>query len=197
MQDLIASYLFKNKKCPLPTVGSLSVVESHAVADYGEISIIPPVPSIQFSSKAEPASDFIHFIADQKKTTNEEALNAVKEFCFKLSRLDVHTEVPIASAGKFYINSSGSLQFKQTHLPGSFFPSVNAERVVHPNDSHKMLVGDTHTTTSIMTDFFNEEEISIRNRWWLWAILLFIIAACLIMFYLNDQNSNELFGVAH
>lgn len=196
MQDLIASYLFKNKKCTLPAVGTLSIVDGNAVADYGEMRITAPSPAIQFIEKEERSNDFVNFIANQKNTTTEEALLKLKEFCRKLRYMDVHTEVSVTGAGKFYINSAGTLQFKQTKLPEAFIPTVIAERVIHPDDSHDMLVGDKQTTTSVMSEYFNEEEISPRNRWWLWAIILFILSAAIILFYLNDANSNEAFGIA-
>jgi hypothetical protein len=196
MQDLIASYLFKNKKCPLPAVGTLSIIDGNAMADYGEMKIAAPVPSIQFSEKEEPVNDFVNFIAAQENTTTEDALSKLKEFCRKLRYMDVHTEVPLTDAGKFYISSTGSLQFKQTKLPEAFIPGVTAVRVIHPDDSHYIVVGDKHTTTSAMSEYFSEEEISTRNRWWLWAIILFIRGGAIIFFYLNDTNRNEAFGIA-
>ncbi|MEO7047315.1 MAG: hypothetical protein ABI091_18580 [Ferruginibacter sp.] len=196
MQDLIASYLFKNKKCPLPAVGTLSIVDGNAVADYGEMKIAAPAPVIQFAEKEEPVNDFVNFIATQKSITTEDALSKLKEFCRKLRYMDVHTEVPVTCAGKFYISSAGTLEFKQAKLREAFIPTIIAERVIHPDDSHNMLVGDKQTTTTIMSEYFSEEEISPRNRWWLWAIILFILAAAIILFYLNDTNSNEAFGIA-
>ncbi|MEO5942610.1 MAG: hypothetical protein ABIP30_04170 [Ferruginibacter sp.] len=196
MQDLIASYLFKNKKCPLPTVGTLSIVDGNAIADYGEMKIAAPAPLIQFTEKEGPVDDFVNFITAQKNTTTDEALSKLDEFCRRLRNMDVYTEMPLNDAGKFYMSSAGSLQFKQTKLRISFIPEVTAERVIHPDDSHEMLVGDKHTTTSLMSEYFSEEEISPRNRWWIWAIILFVLTVAIILFYLNDTNSNDAFGIA-
>ncbi|MEP6712532.1 MAG: hypothetical protein ABJA37_08960 [Ferruginibacter sp.] len=196
MQQLITSYLFKNKNCPLPEVGTLHIIEGNAVSAFGEIKITAPVAEIQLSTNEIPASHFIKYIAAKKNITIDDAAQRLGQYCQKLNQIQEGTELPLTGAGTFYVTNDGSLQFKPTPVAGVFFPAVAAERIIHPNDSHAMLVGDTHTTNTVMSDFYNEGEAKPRSRWWLWAIALAVLAAMLLVIYFNDKNSNASFGNA-
>ena len=63
MEDLIELYLFKNKKCPLPEIGTLQITETNAVAWYAEKRIEAPIAAIKLIEPVMPAEDFIGFIA--------------------------------------------------------------------------------------------------------------------------------------
>ncbi|HNJ30135.1 MAG TPA: hypothetical protein PLQ40_14340, partial [Ferruginibacter sp.] len=60
--------------------------------------------------------------------------------------------------------------------------SVTAERVIHPNAEHSMLVGDRETTNTVMTEYLSAGEIT-PNRWWIWAIILAAAALLALLFY--------------
>lgn len=196
MTDLIISYLYKNKKCPLPSVGSLHIIDANAVSLFGEVKIAAPVPVVQFSTKEMPCTHLINYITTQKNISVDDAIARLNEYCKMLKEMDADAELPLGNAGKFYMNAGGTLQFKQAEIPVSFMPMVTAQRIIHPNDSHKMLVGDTQTTNTVMSEFFNEEEIRPVKRWWIWAILLFVLVAVLLVIYYNDKNRNAAFGNA-
>ncbi|MBS1496281.1 MAG: hypothetical protein JSU03_01330 [Bacteroidetes bacterium] len=195
MQDIIVSYLFKNKNCPLPSVGALCLTEGNASADFGNMKIEAPAAKILYSAEEVPVTDFVNYIAYKKNINKDEALLALKEFCRKIKYLHPGEKILLEAAGRFHKDSSGTLQFEQSDFPKAFAPDVFAQRVIHPNDSHQMLVGDTQTTTGKMTELL-KDEISPTNRWWIWGILIFILAAAIILFYLNDANSNAAFGIA-
>ena len=196
MQDLITTYLFKNNKCPLPTVGALHIIEGNATSLFGEIKIAAPVPDIQFGEKEIPPADFIKYIASQKNISVDEAAMRLHEYCETLKQIEDGIQLLLGEIGKFYMTSDGNLQFKKAQIPAAFMPAVTAERIIHPNDSHAMLVGDTQTTNTVMSDFFNEEELQPKNPWWIWAIILFVLAAIVILIYYNDKNSNATYGNA-
>jgi hypothetical protein len=46
-----------------------------------------------------------------------------------------------------------------------------------------------------MTEFFNEVPVK-KDRWWIWAIVLGVIAITLILIYLNDGTASSHFGNA-
>ena len=196
MTDLIISYLYKNKKCPLPSVGSLHIIDANAVSLFGEVKIAAPVPVVQFSTKEMPCTHLINYITSQKNISVDDAIARLNEYCKMLKDIDADAELPLGNAGIFFMDAGRTLQFKQAEIPGSFMPMVTAQRIIHPNDSHKMLVGDTQTTNTVMSEFFNEEEIRPVKRWWIWAILLFVLIAVLLVIYYNDKNRNAAFGNA-
>jgi hypothetical protein len=196
MQELVTSYLLINKKCPLPMVGSLVVTDGNAVSHFGEMKIAAPVPHIQLNINEIAATDFVNYIASQKNIAYNEAKQNLDAFCNRIKTLKPNDEFPVQSIGKFYVDGSGKLQFKNVQLSPAFLPITNAQRVIHPNSSHEMLVGDTQTTSFAMTEFYTESDKRLPSRWWIWAIILFAIAALVFVIYLNDKNSNQLFGIA-
>ena len=59
MHHLIASYLFQNKTCPLPGLGTLSINTSAAEADFTIKQIAAPKPVIQFDDKGKRTKETI------------------------------------------------------------------------------------------------------------------------------------------
>ena len=196
MQHLITAYLFKNKKCPLPSVGALHIAEGNATSFFGEVKIAAPMPAIHFSTTEIPAAHFIKYIALQKNISVDDAALKLNEFCKPLQFMEADKEVALGDAGKFFTAADGILQFAPIEIPTGFLPPVTAQRIIHPNHSHAMLVGDTQTTNTEMSGYFSEEQILPKKRWWLWALLLMVLAALLIIIYYNDKKHNAAYGNA-
>ena len=196
MEALLINYLFINKKCPLPGVGALHLINTHASSAIGEMKITAPAPAIRFSQTEIPAPHLIHYIATQKIISIDESITALNNYCNRLNSLEADSELPLEGAGKFFINADGNLRFTQTDINAAFVPVVKAQRVIHPNETHSMLVGDTQTTNTVMSDFYNEEEVKPRQRWWIWALVIFAVAVIVLLIYFNDKNRNGSFGNA-
>lgn len=197
MENLISSYLLQNRVCPLPTIGTLHIDDGNAILDAGEKKITAPKPFIRFHSHELPADDLLNYIAFQKNITTENASGLLSEYCTRLQNLDEFTEVSLENAGSFYIDTDGKLLFKSIDLPADYFPDVSAERVIHPDSSHAILVGDRETTNTVMTEFYNEEIPVRKSKWWIWPILLFVAALAVIIIYFNDRNYSSTFGNAN
>jgi len=193
MEELITTYLFQNKTCPLPGVGSLSIGDRTASYVLGEKQMHPPLPYISFSPVERPADDFIKYVSVRTGTSAEEAIRKLENYCSKLNNLDAYAEMEIPFAGKFYVDVEGSLIFKQIHFPEAFLPPVIAEKIIHPESTHTILVGDKESNSALMTEFYKEAEPVKKYRWWIWAFILFLIAATAILVYLNN-NSVGFFG---
>lgn len=190
MQQLIAQYLFNNKHCSLPGLGTLSVVTKNAASDFVNKQLLSPIPAVSFSPEETDADGFVNYVATKENTTFGESSLQVNDY-IKLLKQGKH----IKGIGQFFVNASGSIEFKTDEiLPGLLQP-VKAERVIHPEAEHQILVGDKETTNTQMTEFFNEEPL-IKDRWWIWAIVLGAIGIAAILIYLNDSSSNNLFGIA-
>ncbi len=196
MEALLINYLFINKKCPLPGVGALHLVNTNASSAIGEMTITAPAPAIRFNNSEIPATHLIHYIATHNGISIDESITTLNNYCNRLNSLEADSELPIEGAGKFFVDADGNLDFTQTELNASFLPVVKAQRVIHPNESHSILVGDTQTTNTVMSDFYNEEEVKPRQRWWIWALAIFAVAVMVLLIYFNDKNSNGSFGNA-
>ncbi|RYY69930.1 MAG: hypothetical protein EOO13_08060 [Chitinophagaceae bacterium] len=193
MEKLLASYLFTYKICPLPTVGSLIIQPGAAVAEHSEKTMLPPVPVIQFSSKEVSPDDLLKYISRQKNIDVQQASDLLSSYCDRLLQMQPYEEIQLGTAGNFYSTEDGQLHFKYAQLPASFLPKVAAERVIHPEATHDMLVGDTQTNTSSMAEYLEVKEVASRPKW-VWAAIFLGTAAVLALtiFVLNQKGGNPL-----
>ena len=196
MEELISLYLFKNRKCPLPEIGTLHLTESNAVAWYADKRIEAPQPGIKLNDTVVNPDDFIHFIAQRKNINNEEASNSLRQFCRHLYSMDAFGETKLPNTGKFYVNSEGNLVFKALELPAALHPQVIAERVIHPVASHDMMVGDKQTTTTEMAAYYTETESAKSSKWWIWALAFALLGSGTLAWYIYNEGYSGLFGNA-
>lgn len=189
MQQLIASYLFQNRVCPLPGFGTLSVQQSGAVPDFTNHLIAPPEPSILFSDKELNAAGLISYIAIRNKTTEPEAEQQLRNFCEGIkAAIAKTTKAALPGIGYFYIDEHDNTIFEQVRLPLVFRKPVEALRVIHPNAEHSILVGDKETTNTQMTEYYSEEEPK-KNRWWVWAIVIAALSVLALISYSASSNA--------
>ena len=192
MHDLIASYLFQNKTCPLPGLGNLSVTTTGAQSDFSNNVIIPPVSSIQFTPGETDTASLLTWLANKTNSDKQEASSALDNFCDQLKN---NSGSNLDGVGNFVVNSNGEINFVPIELPGAFTQPVTAERVIRLDAQHEMLVGDKQTTNIAMTEYLNEESPK-KDRWWIWAIVLGAVSLSLIFLYAADKNASAEFGNA-
>ena len=194
MHHLIASYLFKNKTCPLPGLGTLRVVMGKAEVDFLNTAIKAPVPAIIVEKNENDASSLLDYIAVKTNCTVLETIDKLGQFCNNLKAATIANQPALLEGvGSFFTDSSGKINFRSSPLPAVFFQPVKAERVIHPQAVHQMLVGDKETTNTVMTEYFSETPVK-KKRWWIWAIVLGALALLAILLYLNNENVSSLFG---
>ena len=185
MQDLITSFLIQSKECRLRDVGKFRVVTTAAKADIANKQIIPPAVEIVFSSREEKISDgLVKYISDKKNIPLAQAQEEVKKWCADAkSKLKKGEEIVLEPLGVLKKGASGN---EFIHYPNNriqFFEPVVAERVIHQNATHAMLVGDKETTSSAMNDYYHEEETQKSNAWKIFAIVLLVIGLFLLFLH--------------
>ena len=190
MEKLLTAWLYDYKSCPIPSVGTLLLQPGFAKILPGENSMKAPVPFIELSKKESSTYTLLNFIAAQKQITAPEAESLLQQFSDSLQQLKAYQELPLSAAGSFYMDANRSLHFKSVQLPVAYFPEVDAERVIHPDASHSMLVGDNHTNTTAMTEFL-QEEIVVKSKWWIPAIILGLLGATVILFYYSSHPISQ------
>ena len=196
MHDLIASYLFQNKSCPLPGLGNLSVTTSGARPDFSNNVIGAPNSSIQFEAAEADAGSLLNWIAGKTNADQQAAGSALQNFCDGLKNAAALSDgANLDGIGNFAVDSNGDIKFVPIELPQHFAQPVPAERVVRLHAEHDMLVGDKQTTNIAMTEYLNEESPK-KDRWWIWAIVLGAISISLILLYTADKNASADFGNA-
>lgn len=185
MHQVIASYLFQNKLCPLPGFGTLSVQSLSAQADFTNHLIKPPVSFIHFENRETHTNGLLAYIAVTAGLSVNEAAAALNHFCENLKKeIAGHSQAHLSGIGNFFVDNNGNMLFKQQELPAVFATPVFAERVIHPHASHAILVGDKETTNMMMKDYYSEET-EIKDRWWVWAIVLGVVSILIIVLFLT------------
>lgn len=196
MDQLIAAYLFQHHHCPLGPLGSLSVLISGATSNITERMIAAPQPLVRFSAVPADTAPLARFIGSLTHEDQEAVNTALDRYISGLrQQLDAGQSVQLGLVGEWYTDPRGELQFRQIAVPGALLPDVKAERVIHPDAAHNMLVGDKETTTTVMTEYFNETPAA-RNRWWIWALLVAAAAIAIIIIYMNNNHASSFFGNA-
>lgn len=194
MHRLIASYLFQNKTCPIPGLGTLFIHHLAAEVDFTNKRIAAPKPVIQFENKETDAAGILDYIAGSTNGNNYEVTEALDHFCDQLkNKMLNQTNAKLEGIGNFMADANGHIVFQQEELPKGFSQPVFAERVIHPKSEHHILVGDKETTNTVMTEFLNEPNVA-KNRWWIWAIVLGTISLLLFLIYFTENNGTYPFG---
>ena len=197
MQQLLANYLFQYKNCPLPQIGTLHLQTAAAASEIGTQKINPPLNNIFFSKEEIESTNLAAFIAANKNISVDEAAYQLKNISQEIINLKEGRQFSFAGIGTFSKTQNDHLTFSQVQTDLSYAQPVYAERVIHPDDSHAILVGDKETDRNTMTEFFTETESVKKSKWWIWAAALFLISIIMIIIYLNNKNHNSFFDSSH
>ncbi len=185
MQELITSYLVQKKVCSLPLLGSFRIKTKPAELDIANKQIFPPTDEILFNENAgnNVVPDLIEYVSNLLHISAEEAEEKTASWCSE-------TKQKLNSGEKIIFDSVGSLQkdavgniFFQRNKQDNFYEPVIAERVIHENEEHAVLVGDKETTSSVMNEFYREEVVATKSTWKIWAIVLLAISLVVLFFH--------------
>jgi nucleoid DNA-binding protein len=194
MHHLIASYLFQNRTCPLPGLGTLTIHTNRAETNFTNQLITAPEPVVQFKDSETNATGLLNYIARKTNSNTDEVTEALHRFCNNIkNEISLHAKASLGSIGNFIADSNGNIIFKQSVLHEAFLQPVTAERVIHPKAEHTMLVGDKETTNTVMSEYFNETPAT-KDRWWVWAIVLGVIGLLIVLYYFSGTNVISSFG---
>ena len=180
----------------MPGLGNLSLTAGEANADFTNKIINAPIASINFVPGETNATGLLSFVATRTNSDTYEATEALDHFCDNLkNKITLHSSARLEGVGNFFVNSNGDINLEPAQLPQELLQPVTAERVIHPQAEHSILVGDKETTNTLMTEYFNEET-AVKDRWWIWAIVLGLIGLTILLIYFNDADSSAQFGNA-
>jgi len=193
MQDLITSFLVQTKECSLPAIGRFKMVTTPVEVDVANKEIVPATEKIIFNAKPDHASEgLIKYISYKKNITEKEAEEQLESWCQSVKeKLDAGQKINLESIGTLHESASGSIYF-ETQKTFNYFEPVPAERVIHKDAEHAVLVGDRETTSSVMNQFLQESEKVKKPVWKIIAIVLLAIALILLFihFYFNSFSQS-------
>jgi hypothetical protein len=191
MDYLIEHFLLSQHVCPIPGVGTLRLQRRAPIAHFGENKMVAPVPFIELESLSSNETDFLNFIKGSLGVEKEAAMNLLKDLSDEIIKMDGDTKFPIGKLGVICKDESGKFTFLSTDLPEYLLPSVKLNRVVHPNATHSVRVGDHEHSNQFMTELLSEKEIIRKEKWWIAAsFLLFLgLAGLFYSMFLSPQKN--------
>ncbi len=193
MQDLIASYLIQSKECHLPLLGNFTIMQVPALLDIANKKIVPSTDEIIFSEMENYLSEGLkNYVSNLYNVSGYEAEERINNWC-------LDAKIKLDSGGKINFNSVGTLQkspvgniFFQSQKPINFYEPVTAERVIHKNAEHAVLVGDKETTSVVMNEFYREDASTSKEKSWkIWAVILSVICLLALLFYFSSHKFSE------
>lgn len=186
MEALIAQYLLENRECRLSEIGLLKMKYKPAEWDVIQKLMYPPKQEIVFTEDGSVHdSGFSEFLASLKNIPIAEAEKQYYEFCKAAAeKIKEGRSLELPALGFLQKNVEGKIVFVAAEKP--LLKPVSAERVIHKDKSHAMVVGDKKTTTSRMTEYLEERDDS-RQRWWIAPVILAVIAIGGLIYHFSSH----------
>jgi len=190
MYAILNKYLFLNKSIPVPGLGTICMESLPATIDASTRTISPPVYRFRFDKFFDsPDKDLFTYLSEQQDISDYEALRQYNDFAYSLrDRLNYFREAPWEGLGMLKKDDMGEIHFDSTISTPGFLQPVPAEKVVHANAKHTLLVGDRERTNREMSDWFAEEPVHGNRLWWMVALIAGIAAALIIMFHFSSRG---------
>lgn len=189
MQSIITSYLLQSGECSLEHIGTILFTSKPAVLDIARKQILPPASEITFTEGATQSSPgLIKYVAQKKGYSADVAESILSGFCTEWKeRLDAGEPFVFETFGSLQKNGAGSIFFKNDN-GYEFLKPVIAERVIHENAAHSVLVGDREIAFKMTPEYEIEEPLIKRSMWWIWAVVLAAIGLVVIIYHFSDQT---------
>ncbi|MEO8109755.1 MAG: hypothetical protein ABI594_06990 [Ginsengibacter sp.] len=175
MQRIITSYLVQKKECNLPGIGDFKINIASAQLDVANKKMFPPTAEIIFTEgDVNLRKDLVKYIANQQNVDEQQAAENITRWCHNvIESLDAGGKVIFESIGSLQKNPAGNI-FLRSMNENRLYEAVTAERVVHKDEEHAVLVGDRQTTSAAMSEYYKAETVFERKiSWKIWAIVLF------------------------
>ena len=196
MKEILLKYLLQYQQLGLPGIGFLQLYIRASQTDIVNRRILPPSPSSRMTSEVPvPAEhDQVRFISRTMQVAEDVAERQLQDFCTAALE-GIKKGVPLEweGFGRIRKGIAGDMTFELTSKTVFAFPPVTAERVIRTNAEHTIQVGDTEKTNTEMVELLqveSSEPAQKKSRWWIWAILLFLVGAGILAMYVYQHNGH-------
>lgn len=196
MENLIASYIIQAGHCSIPSLGTFNMRHSSARNDVANKQILPPESGVDFSESQNGLSPgLVDYVVGKYDCSTDTAQEMLRNWTASECReIGEGRQCTLPLLGKLYQDEDGIIVFEENINSGIFQP-VKAEQVVHTHESHAMLVGDRESNTEEMNSLLNRQEPVVKYRWWIAALMLFLVGLLLLAMYLSGSKPSQyLFG---
>ena len=185
MHEYLYKYLALNQKLTIPGVGSFIAEMEPAKLNFVERSVHSPLPLIKFTTdNTNSANDFCRFLAKEINIDEADAAGKFDAFSDEIKNsLNKNKSVALPGIGILTLQFGDTYSFTSQENIQSFFPHLNAERVIRKNTGHNLIVGEKEKTSAQMhEELLHDKEIR-KDRWWIYAMVLAVIGVASIVIY--------------
>lgn len=165
---------------PLPGLGTLRVQEVPAGYEVAEKQFLPP--AYRFSLEAEETDSprpLFDWISHSLSIGENEAIEFLNDFANQIKNDLSQTKRSIWNGvGTFKKDLAGAISFQSELINPFGLGPLSAEKVIHSNASHTMLVGDQERTSEEMTAWLEGEE---TKRDWPMIIAWILLGISLLL----------------
>lgn len=189
MHKLITEYLLQSDACSLPPLGAFTKTFNSAKIDGVNKLIYPPYQNFQFQNIEQPLSRaLVEFVSYRSHTEFSSATADVESFLKEeAQRIKDGNQLCFDNVGCLHIDDSGTIVFASEKVE-LMLPVLPAEKIIHKDASHNVLVGDRETTTQVMKNYYTEKPVKTYASWKLWAAILFTIGLIIIIASLYNKG---------
>ncbi len=190
MEKIITSYLVQKKECSLPGIGHFRINTRPADLDIANKQLHPPTDEIIFKEEeVHLRNDLVGYVSMQKNIHENNAAENINNWCGTIKdKLEAGEIIYFEPIGSLQKNSAGNIFF---HKKNEFllYDIMPAERVIHKNEEHSVLVGDKETTSAVMNEFYKEDVVIKKKPWWkIWSIILFLLPLLILIIHFSGHN---------
>lgn len=189
MYATLYKYLALNKNLNIPGLGNFSITETPATLQFTDKKLHAPQTSIGFTQVVHPTNNhFYTFLSREWSVDKVIAIRMYKEGVEDiLDALKKSGTFDLPGIGTIRKQGEDNLEFQEAESV-QFFTTLPAERVLRKNAQHRVLVGEqehkkTHTIPQQPTEELVYEEPLAKDRWWVYAIVLAVLAILMIVYY--------------
>jgi hypothetical protein len=195
MEQLVRTYLLQKSSVSIPGLGTIYVERSPARSDFINRQLLPPSYHFRFDKYFDaPEKEFFTFLAARKKIEDYEAIKMYNEWALSLrNNIGTDQSTTIEGIGTLKRDVSGEVIFEPEAAIETFNVPVSAERVIRTNAKHTMLVGDREVSNIEMSGYLHEAH-KRKIPWWVYAIILAVLATGAILFHFLSGDNTTPFG---
>lgn len=182
MYNYLHQYFAANKKLSLPGIGSFDTTTTAAELDFVNRSLKAPVLNIAFHSDEKLADEcFVEFLSVQTGNSGENCAAAFHDFTNAIQhKLKAGETENLPGIGSIRLEKKNYI-FTPDNSIQQYFPTVTADKIIRPNASHTVKVGEDEKTSEQMHELLNTTVK--KEQWWIAAVILATVGVVAIAAY--------------
>ncbi len=187
MLNSLYKFLVLNDHVSIPGVGTFGVQRTAASFDGNAFQ--PPVQTISFEAGTALADKkFYDFLAVDHDFSGLDAVRKFQDFAYQLKKdIQSNNAVELSGLGILKKNNLGAIVFESSAI-NQYFPKLTPAEVEQPKNISTENVIPSSETVSYPEEETHEEDVVVKDRWWIWATVLGLLAlAAISYFYMTNM----------